>query len=300
MSWILILTATLILLPFAKAEDSSEKEGQKICETRDLQGVTFRYCAFIGDRKKNRDLVYFLHGAGGNEQQWLGDNMFDGAPLYSYWKRQRKAAPTVISISFQTGQWVVSDLPIPGQQLSYREIIEQQVFPYVEGRWPLGSKGRRMIMGTSMGGYNAYVLWLSSPQLYAKAAPLCAGVSDLSPYAGNDEMEKLLNRKSGWFNRPVKADALQTYKKIFGPFFQGSTEVWLKNRAQALVKAKGKYKNSRLYVSYNKGDEFGFGFFNKDFVDVLLGHGVSLTAVANNESHCVGVFTDGLAAFLVK
>ncbi len=155
--------------------------------------LTGGYCVHIPTHHRSRDIVYHLHGRGGSQADWQ-DSFYYTQQIRTEWKKRRARLPVVISVSF--GQvWLLAEKNASPYSGLF-EVFTQQVMPQLENAVG-GLRGRRIIFGESMGGFNTSQLALKT-NLFNKAAILCAPMSDVSPFAPVDEIKSHIEKSSAY------------------------------------------------------------------------------------------------------
>lgn len=157
-------------------------KAQQICG--EINGTpAYKYCITKTPGSSNKDVLFYLHGAGGDEK--FGSFVLKS--LKNNWNNQNHEAPVLISVSFGPF-WLLTkanEAPYSG----LLEVFKNSVMPTLEEKALGGPAKKRLLLGHSMGGFNsAQILFHSPPELFAKAAILCPGIVDLSPWATLEQM----------------------------------------------------------------------------------------------------------------
>jgi hypothetical protein len=156
------------------------------CQPMDspLQGQKAELCIYPGE--KNADVLYFLHGMNENAEMW-GQQGFFTEQLRAYWKAHGEAAPTVVSVSF--GEvWLLGPKTTAPYGFGSFDLFTDKVMPMIEAKLG-GIKGRRLLLGDSMGGFNSLQLGMKT-DLFVKVAALCAPMGDgnVGPFSSDAEV----------------------------------------------------------------------------------------------------------------
>ncbi len=154
--------------------------------------LTGGYCIHQQAGSQNPDILYHLHGKGGSETSW-SDKVNYTEQLRQFWDSHGMHAPTVVSVSF--GKiWVLAPKnasPVSG----LFEALTMQVIPTIEKAFP--TRGRRLVLGESMGGFNTLQLYLRAKG-FNKVAALCAPMGELALDSNEDELRTFIEKSAAW------------------------------------------------------------------------------------------------------
>ncbi len=236
------------------------------------------YCIGASDPTKNPDILYYLHGAF-PESKIGAEKVFAGGDpgLVARWRELRRAPPTVVSISWGP-RWALKDERL--------EAFEREIIPHIEARFPVAHHRRRMILGTSMGGLNAFIAWTQLPHLFDAAAFQCPAFSRFSPVSKRLQRIRQARKTEG------DLGSLHLMAEIFTPLFKTHGE-WLRYQPQQVMKTLAGRKLPPVYLIWNTQDQFGF---NGAPEIGAAGHSIIYEPV--DDTHCIGVSSAGLALFL--
>jgi hypothetical protein len=253
------------------------------CAKLSTESGSVGYCIKMYDRTANQDVLYFFHGAMPDSAVDPERVLANGDPnLEERWRAQGLAPPTIISVSWGP-KWTLK-----GNRLTSFEL---EVIPEIERR--LGAPfGRRLVIGTSIGGVNAYLAWALLPHLFDRAAFLCAPFPRYNPYASRLTKLRIADRLSGG-SRELRAHYLgvmSVLATVYKADFSSAAE-WNRYQPTALMKAVAGYKPP-AYVVFDRRDEFGFG------APTDIGSAGSVIFEEVDGKHCEGVMTGELARFL--
>jgi pimeloyl-ACP methyl ester carboxylesterase len=183
------------------------------------------FCIARAERGTSHDVLYYFHGSGGSEKNWL-DETYYTAQLRQEWKETGAQPPIVVSVSFGPN-WVLAEknaAPTSG----LFEYFTRVFLPKIEGRLG-GVTGRRLLVGESMGGFNAIQMALKT-RLFTKVAALCAPVTDITPFASTSEVEAYIAR--------TRADRRSVYEIIqLGRAFFPTLADWVRSAPLNLAAA---------------------------------------------------------------
>lgn len=251
------------------------------------------YCIDETDRAKNPDILYYLHGAfpaGTLDPEKAV--VAPGSDLLAFWEIALLERPTIITISWGP-TWVLK-----GDKLV---AFATEVVPRLDALAALPPGGRRMVLGTSMGGLNAFLAWAYLPQLFQAAAFQCPAFTQFSPFASG--LDKVLRAHEiavastrGMVQQvketPERYEQLDLFGEIFSPFFSSTAE-WLAYQPPAVTALLKGRALPPAYLIHNAQDQFGF-----DGAPQIAAAGLPITIERQSGNHCVGDWTIGLAKFL--
>jgi hypothetical protein len=252
-----------------------------------------RYCVQRFDHNRNPDILYYFNGA-------LADHVADKAaemgqtsliPLIDTWKDLGLAPPTIVTVSWG-GRWLLRGARVTA--------LEAEVIPKIEASLTARAGGR-LLVGSSMGGLNAYLAWKRLPHLFAKAAFQCPAFISFNPVTDSQTRRKIAERMTPieW-RRPwrhqrslqLHFDALTTLAWAFEKDVTSGSG-WSEFDPAAMV--RDGIDRPPAYVVFNSGDQFGL---QPGYELAKAGYRVTYEQVA--DSHCGGVNTTGLARFLSR
>lgn len=295
-TWACILFSFSFAIAYLVAGPSALAELQKRCHPfpHPQQGG---YCIHTETESKNKDLLYYLHGLGGNEHYW-NDDFYYTAQIQAEWKNKNWDPPTVVSVSFGSAWLLVSRNSSPFSGLYERFV--NQLLPQIESELG-GLQGQRMILGESMGGFNTTQLALKS-RLFKRAAILCAPMAPISPFATEDEMLDYAKTTQAWryysgqSSNPIP-DSLKKASQISRAFcpFPGD---WAVADPLQLAKLSRSENAPELYISMGAYDRFAAYESNEAFVATLKSRGLSVLWRPLWGGHCA-VDIVSLAEFLM-
>ncbi|MGK5085856.1 alpha/beta fold hydrolase [Bdellovibrionota bacterium FG-1] len=247
------------------------------------------YCLNRTEGSDSPDVLYYLHGAGGNERSWV-DNDWKAKPIGEAWAAAGISAPLVVSVSFGA-EWILADVnssPVSG----LLRVFVDEVLPKIEKK--LGQiHGRRLLMGESMGGFNATQLILKFPRLFSRAVIACPVIADLSPYADPNEVQRFVRQTGANFSR------VSWLLGLLGRYF-GSESAW--DHASPLRSALSHLGpgSPALHISCGRLDDFGIFEEAHRFAQIAQANGVPEVEWQPLEGgHCV-IDQKAIALFLMS
>ncbi len=248
--------------------------------------IAWTYCKTETIGSRNRDLLYHFHGRGGKATFWT-DKDYYTTLVRSEWARYGFHPPTVVSISFGPIWLLVEKNKSPDSGLL--EVFQNVVMPTVEKSLKHFS-GRRLLVGESMGGFNATQVALKTGNDFAKVAILCPPMVTLSPFSTKEEIEAYLSTHKA---NPQLVKEMIMLSHAFMP----EEADWLKASPLELAKTKLNPRTPSLYLSCGFYDEFGFYPGSEIFAEMAVKQRARLQWRPLYGGHCA---VDGisLAAFL--
>ena len=251
MQW---LSSALILLLSAIAVASDGDSFIRECAT-DSETIPFAYCIHKPESTGSTDFIYYLHGSNMSEMTW-SEEFYYTAQIRAEWARNGVAMPTVVSVSFGS-IWLLAE-PNSSAHGGLLPVFEQVVIPKIEAALG-GVKGRRIVLGESMGGFNSLQLALKT-RLFKKAAILCAPMADLSPFSDQPAIDAYIQKSTAWHyykdsNPQLVRSAVAEILGLVKAFFPRPAE-WALADPLALAEGSSALDAPRLYVAAGYYDRF--------------------------------------------
>ena len=163
-------------------------------QCQDLPGGQVHYCVFATAGSTNPDVIYYFHGRFGEAEQWEKADYYT-AKVREEWRATGKPAPKVVSVSFGP-VWLLAEKNASPYSGMF-EIMRDQVIPAME-QVIGGTKGQRLILGESMGGFNGLQLALKTT-LFHRAAILCAPIAyGADPFSTVDEINYWIQKSAAY------------------------------------------------------------------------------------------------------
>ncbi len=246
-----------------------------VCGTDSVEMLEYDWCIDYDERGRNPDVLYYLHGVGRTPSDWQSNS--ENIAIQKEWQKRQVAPPTVISVSFGRA-WLFSDLAgffRPAYYPSFVNVIMRTMEAKIGG-----VRGRRLLKGESMGGFNASQLYLKSGQYFDRVALVCPAIPTIGPFASSEESDAFVARNLGFVD----------WKLIFGFKFWTfqafpSQEIWAMHNPLVLAKRLNRH-SPPLYVSAGLRDEFGFFEGAAKLVKIARARGVKVTWVPLPVGHC--------------
>jgi enterochelin esterase-like enzyme len=176
----------------------------------------YKYTVYLPDAYKTGDqrfpILYLLHGAGGDENEWVAKGGL--RETMDALIARRLIQPMVVVMPGHTGAWWVDGAKDKGETALVKEVM-----PHAEAKYRVtAATGGRLIAGLSAGGYGALNLMMKYPKMFAAVAILSPAIYDPVPPSNSSGVRNPPFQKDGKFdadlwkslNYPVHIEA---YKK---------------------------------------------------------------------------------------
>ncbi len=122
-------------------------------------------------------VLYLLHGPGGDEKSWTGDDPVLRGPLVNAMRNGTLRPSVLVMPSVGRNSWWID-----GAADAAASAFLEDVMPAVEARLSFAvHRQRRALLGVSMGGFGALHLALSQPQRFCAAALISPAVYEPLP-----------------------------------------------------------------------------------------------------------------------
>jgi enterochelin esterase-like enzyme len=204
----------LLLLALSTAASA----GEVFTETfrSEAIGRDYKYTIYLPDDykkdTKRYPVLYLLHGAGGDENEWL----FKGGARETMDAliAQRLIKPMVVVMPGHTAAWWVDGAKEKGETALLKEVM-----PHAEGKYRIDAvRGNRLIAGLSAGGYGALNAAFKYPQMFAAAAILSPAIYDPVPPSHSSGVRQPPFQKDGKFDAELwkslnYVSYIEAYKK---------------------------------------------------------------------------------------
>jgi hypothetical protein len=254
-------------------------------------------CVYPG--AANGDVLYYLHGKDASAETW-GDTGFWSQQLRDYWTAHGEAAPTVVAVSL--GQiWLLAPKTAAPGGFGMLDLFVGKVMPGIEAKLG-GIKGRRLLLGDSMGGFNAVQLGLKT-NLFAKVAALCAPMGDgtVGPFSSDADVAAYIRRsaalRSGHHTFDELKTSFDTIKMVVGAFW--TEKDWPASDPIAMAQDLRGPSPARWYLAAGYFDHYLTYEGNVAFAARLAKSGTSVDWRPQWGDHCA-VDIPSLAEFLVR
>jgi enterochelin esterase-like enzyme len=251
--------------------------------------LDWAYCITRPTDLNNKDVIYYFHGGGGRESDWIDPKNYTEV-VRKIWNESGKTAPTVVAVSL--GElWGFSDKIEAGKHMSSSQDFIQNVLPEIEKNILHFAPQKRIVLGESMGGFNASVIALRNPNLFSKIALVCPGVLREDLFSAKEVDDY---RISTGAQKHFSSKITDLLHKNFD-----SPEQYKQSAPQALLKSFKSKKPPKLFLSCGESDEFGFYTESKNFIKIAQAKNFDVTWKPVQGAHC-SMDINALAEFLLK
>lgn len=240
------------------------------CGIETQAGLSFKYCFHQGDRQSTRDIVYFFHGLEGNEKTWFTQKM-GTAVLERIWHKNGYD-PSIVTVSFGD-VWLL----VNNSRFKLLPFFQQIVMPFLENKIGYQGKGRRLLIGQSMGGLNAAMASLRLQGTFSKVALLCPAITSVGPYSSPHEIDHYI------FTTGADPEHVELMLKLSKGFFINTAD-WNQHDPLKLI-PKVKVK-PRFFISTGVVDEYGFDVGSEIFTRLSRRYGFKTWFVPAPGAHC--------------
>ncbi len=240
--------------PIANAQ-AIERADYK-CATQTFGDAEFDYCVYPTTDSQNHDLIVHLHGLGGSARTWYDHERHINT------RREMallgKSVPTVVTISFGN-LWLLTEVQERGDKY---HLVRDKILPFLKEQAGYNGAGRMILMGESMGGFNALQFYLKDPQLFSRYVIMCPAVGELNPWSSSDDVDAFIER--------TKASRFRVsfYLEVARHNFKDMAE-WQAHDPLQLVKTQV-LNMAPIYISGDEHDQYGF-YAGDKILDSLLG-----------------------------
>lgn len=235
---------------------------------------SWAYCLFKTEGSKSKDVLYYFHGIMGGEKDWVeGSNSELRVALRARWTAQGVEAPTVVVISL--GQrWLVND--------ENYELLSKQLFPIIEEKLK-DHRGRRMIMGVSMGGFNTLQMLFRNPQAWDKAVLIAPMIPVCDPFLPERALYMCIAAD------PYKNNVYAAYQShMMAKEYFPEKELWTQFEPINLAKTKLHHGEFPPFLlSTGTADEFAFFTKSENFAKIAKSKGADVKWLPTELMHAI-------------
>lgn len=255
-------------------------------------------CVYPGDAS-NKDVLYYLHGLGGSAREWGDGNDWAGQ-IRDYWQVQGISAPTIVAISFGP-QWLLAPKTSAPGGFGFLDFFTARVMPEIESKLG-GIKGRRLLFGISMGGFNALQLGLKT-DLFQKVTALCAPMADgVGPFSADSAVDHYIYQstafRSGRHSFKDLREVFNEVRKIV-KFFWVKPEEWSQSEPISLARSLRTPRGAAFYLAAGYYDQYLTYEGNIAFARELAKSGTKVEWRAQWGDHCA-IDIPSVAEFMAK
>ncbi len=266
-----IALSWVILLPCFSLTQAAVPGLEIQCGFEQSSGFHYGYCIHEMKGSVSKDVLFYFHGIGGSEYDWQKSDLLQ--KTYASWGI---VAPAVISISYGS-LWLLASQNTSRYSGLYEHFLKQAL-PKLEEKLKVHPQ-HRLLMGLSMGGFNASQIYLKNPELFSKIIFACPAISSLSPFADEVKVEAYVDRTHASLFNVEQANLLT---RVYFP----NVNSW--SKADPLVIANQVITSQfpSIYVSCGESDEYGFFEGAKLLTDAAVKHGAHAILKLVPGKHC--------------
>ena len=207
-----------VLSLLALAFTSTAFAGEVFLETFRSQalGRDYKYTVYLPDSYQKDDkkypILYLLHGAGGDENEWLAKGGL--RETMDAMIARKLIKPMVVIMPGHTAAWWVDGAKEKGETALLKEVM-----PHAEAKYRIDAmRSNRLIAGLSAGGFGALNLIMKYPQMFAASAILSPAVYDPVPPSHSSGVRQPPFQKDGKFDAELwkslnYVSHIEAYKK---------------------------------------------------------------------------------------
>lgn len=161
-------------------------------------GRDYKYTVYVPDAYKTDSrrypVLYLLHGAGGDENEWLWKGGL--RETMDALIARKVIKPMLVVMPGHTAGWWVDGAKDKGETAFMKEVV-----PHAEGKYRIdAARANRLVAGLSAGGYGTLNLILKYPQMFAAAAILSPAIYDPVPPGHSSAVRQPPFQKDGKFD----------------------------------------------------------------------------------------------------
>lgn len=244
-----------------------------VCGEKEISaGYSYTYCIRQGNRNQNKDVVFFLHGLGGNARTWFTQTQ--GTQWIEKKWAEKGYRPTIVTVSF--GEiWLLVNTP----EYPLISAFKDEMMPFLESKIGGLAGGRRLLMGQSMGGFNSVQASLQLPGAFTKVVLMCPAITTVGPFDPPSAIDDYIQRTGANRSR------VNLMLSISAEFFR-SEDQWMAHEPFHLLQQYAGPKPVFL-VTTGLQDEFGFQEGSEVFASQARVLDFSATWVPLPGPHCV-------------
>lgn len=245
----------------------------------------YAYCINRVPGSQSKRLIYHLHGRDLHERIWADPVYYTGM-VQQEWRERGIDFPTVVTVSFGP-LWMFSS---SGRTSGgARQIFIEQVIPEVERQLNV-TNPQRVLLGESMGGFNALQLLNEKNVLFTKLASLCPPIYDITYPLSLSQLKSLADRTGMEYR---VAFALWRIHRKFIRNREDWEDLALLEKANRLVPGE----TPALYLSCGLIDQYGNYEGAEKFYQIARSRNINVEWHPLYARHC-GVDIQSLADFL--
>jgi pimeloyl-ACP methyl ester carboxylesterase len=268
---------SFVLLSLLGCSQELPQRTQQVCKSEFIDGISASWCVESEIGKQSDQVVYYLHGIMDDEYRWSKTAI--RSALYMTAIGQNKVLPTVVSISIGKFWFLTPDRRFLGVLDSNLKVVAESIIPRIEKDLNIEIKSR-IIVGESMGSFNAFQIAANYPSMWSKAAMLCPAFLPVGPHSSPLEMAAYLKR-----NPHAEAKKLLAVFPLALIDFP-TTNSWNLNNPILISKYLNAFPVS--FIASNGWDQYGFNEGALLVANNLHQQGLTVHYATSPETgHCV-------------
>ena len=273
-----------LALVFLSLTHCGKKEVAHECGSETAGAIPYNYCIDRPAANASGDIMFYFHGLNADETEF--SKAYGTSVLNEL--ANRGAAPTVISISFGP-LWFLTDADNANHP-ALHELVVNTIIPQMEQKITTPLR-HRVLMGESMGGFNAIQLLVKNAALFTDAVLLCPAISTLSPTSTDDQLAQYAASHDG-----VVLSQLYLARKLAQSEFPTQADWDTHNPLELALSLSS--TSPPFFISGGTKDEWGFYEGQNEFANIAksLGAPVEWTSIPD-KGHCIQT-ADSLSALL--
>jgi len=235
--------------------------------------IPVRYVISNVTKDKSNDIIFYFHGLGRSEFEWVEENGFGSIYADILKQNPKFKNNTVVAISLGAGFFFLNDAP-PPYNYDLEKAFIKEIIPYFKKE--LNINGKIYLIGHSMGGFNVLTLSLRNPDIFPVVMAISPYVATTSPFSPEfDEMGKKLNLPKFRLNI-LKKQLLMAFE---------NEDKWNEYNPYELIKNSKTKKYPYIIITRASEDLPGFNETISDFVSVLKKYNVPYNHCESKGDH---------------
>ncbi len=238
------------------------------------RGREWNDCITKTEGSTNPNVLFEFHGLGENVHSWITSKR--DFLIRQAWHTQHLQAPTVVSVSFGS-IWLLAQKnssPRSGLFGYFRDVVYPSI---LKSLGPI--HGQKILLGASMGGFNASQIYLKLPHYFNRYVLICPIIANVSPFSPAAKIQQYITQNNA---NPFRVYMMMDIAKNYFPTAQSY------NTAYPLFLAK-KYLNASyppIYLSCSHEDPYGIFNGVKEFAKLAQRRGVDVEWRGTHGPHC--------------
>ena len=244
------------------------------CYKHVYQSRPWAYCITKTIGSTNPDVLFEFHGIGEDEHAWINNNR--DILIRDAWHSQRLQPPTVVSVSFGN-VWLLAQKNAEPQSGLF-EIFRDIVYPKIWQK--LGPiHGHKILLGASMGGFNASQIYLKLPHYFDRYVLICPIIADISPFSSSALMSQYISQTHA---APFRVYLMMDVAKTYFSDEKSYDTAYPLQLAKKVLNAS----YPPIYLSCSYEDPYGIFTSVRAFKNLAVNRGIQVGWRATHGPHC--------------